>query len=645
MNKLKTDSTFNTFIKYLIPSMLSMALMAAYTFTDTFVVGRKLGSVALGAMGICTPVITITYALGFLFGMGGGALYSIETGKKNDKKANGIYSTSMLMLFALGILLAILGNIFAEPFARFLGADDVNISYVMPYLRCVVTYIPGFMYDVYIMSYVKNDGHPTVAMIATCTGTGLNIVLDFLFVFALDLGMFGAAIATCIGSFTGLCINTGYALIKKLNIVFRIKNILASEMLRIVKAGVSVFILESSSGIVTFVFINRATALYGTAGSSVYTIIMNWTLICFNLIMGIAQSVQPLISASYGAGDSKKVKTYRKYSLITAVAFGFTFIAIGYGFTRPLVSVFASDSEELVTLTVDSFRMYLPAYAIMGIGICIGIYFQAIESSVKSLVIMALRGIILPVVGAIALTAIFGGAGLWITVPLAEIVTAIVAVALLLTSERKHTKAVTESKPLDGIKAEHTIIVISREFGSGGREIGGIVAKKLGVPVYDKSISQLTQAQSGYDSAVIDDMEHKKDSFAYGLYSRGHYVPIRNEIFKAQSDVLLSLAEKGSCVMIGRCADYILRGKYKILSVFIHAPIEARTERVMEYDGCTKKEAMQKITESDKARRSYHNFYTDIRWGHSQSYDLTINSAIGFEKAADIIIEAAQREQ
>ncbi len=401
MSKRKIKSPFYTFMTYLIPSMLGMALMAVYTFTDTFVVGQKLGAAALGAMGICTPVIIITYALGFLFGMGGGALYSIEMGKKNIKEANGIFSTSLFMLLILGIALAVLGNIFAEPFARFLGADDENIAYVMPYLRCVVTYIPGFMYDVFIMSYIKNDGHPNVAMTAVVTGTGLNIVLDLLFVFVFEWGMFGAAIATCIGSFTGLVINTAYALIKKLNIVFRIKNIVTSEMSRIVKSGVSVFILECSSGIVTFVFINRAVNIYGSIGSSVYTIIMNWTLICFNLIMGIAQSVQPLISVSCGAKNLKKVQTYRKYAPTTAVSFGIVFLIIGYGFTSQLVCVFAGDSPELIALTINSLRLYLPAYVLMGIGICIGIYFQSIKAALKSLLIMSLRGIILPVAGAV----------------------------------------------------------------------------------------------------------------------------------------------------------------------------------------------------------------------------------------------------
>ncbi len=181
--KSKPNSTLSMFLKYLIPSMLAMALLAIYTFTDTFVVGKELGELALGAMGICTPILTLTYALGFLCGMGGGALYSIETGKKNTAQANKVFTASFFLLIAIGAIIVIFGNIFTAPLTNFLGADENNISYVMPYLRCIVSFAPFFMFDIFIMCYLKNDGHPNITMAATITGTSINIVLDCLFVF------------------------------------------------------------------------------------------------------------------------------------------------------------------------------------------------------------------------------------------------------------------------------------------------------------------------------------------------------------------------------------------------------------------------------------------------------------------------------
>lgn len=425
------------FVRYLIPSMLAMALVAVYTFTDTFVVGRKLGSVALGAMGVCTPVITVSFALGFLFGMGGGALYSIRMGQNDKDGANRIFTTSFVTSLSLGIVLAVLLNIFMEPFAYFLGADSENIGYVIPYLRCLLVYIPGFMTDVFFVAYMKNDGHPNVAMVATVVGTGLNVALDFLFVFGFDWGMFGAAFATCLCSGISMAINILFAVCKKLNIVPKIKNFTSSLIARIIKNGFSVFVLESSSGIVTFFFIMQATKLYGNIGSSVYTIIMNWSLICFNLIMGIAQAAQPLISLSRGENDLTAERTYRKYAMISSLIAGIIFIAIGYGVTDGLISVFAVDSQELVSLTAESFRFYIPAFAIMGIGIVIGIYFESVEAPFRSMLIMLSRGMVLPVAGAFLLPLLFGNKGLWLSVPLSEALTSIAAVVILIANDKK----------------------------------------------------------------------------------------------------------------------------------------------------------------------------------------------------------------
>ncbi len=191
------DSEFRTFLKYLLPSLFTVALVAVYTFTDTF----KLGAVALGAMGICTPIITISFAMGFMFGTGGGSLYSISRGQGDRQKANAYFTTSALSALALGILLAVPGNIFIEPFAYFPGADSENIVFVLPYLLCILIYIPGFLLDQLMSCFVRNDGHPKVAMTAIAVGTGLNVILDFLFVFGFDWGMFGAAFApACVRS-------------------------------------------------------------------------------------------------------------------------------------------------------------------------------------------------------------------------------------------------------------------------------------------------------------------------------------------------------------------------------------------------------------------------------------------------------------
>ena len=611
--------------------MLGMALVAVYTFTDSFVVGRELGPVALGAMGVCTPVLTITYALGFLFGMGGGALYSISIGRKDSAEANRVYTTSLFAMLSLGVLLAVLGNIFAQPLAFFLGAKEENIVYVMPYLRCIICYIPGFMFDVFIMTYMKNAGHPNTTFAATSTGTGLNVVLDLLFVFVFKWGMFGAAIATCIGSASCSIINIVWIAVKKLDLVPHISSFRFEHILKIMRAGFSVFILESSAGIVTFVFIMQANRFYGAEGSSVYTIIMNWTLICFNLMMGIAQSVQPLISISHGAGDGAKVRTYRKYAMISSLVAGIIFITLGYSITDTLISVFSDQDTGLVALATECFRLYLPAYFIMGIGISVGIYFQAVGKAAKSLIVMLARGIVLPVAFAFLLPLAFDKEGLWIAVPAAELCASVTALVFLLSEKKRAAVAV----PAD-VKAssDNLVITISREFGSGDRAIGKAVAQMLGIPCYDKEVPEMAAAESGFS----DDRENNG---AAGAVINNVHTEVSSQIFQAQSRVIRELAGRGSCVIIGRCADYVLYGRCRTFNVFVHAPLEMRVKRVVEYDKCTEKQAVERITANDRSRTDYHNLFTGEKWGDVQNYDITLNSRMGIQRAAEVICACA----
>lgn len=428
---LNDSAPLSKFMSYLVPSMLTMMLMAVYTFTDTFVVGQRLGSVALGAMGICTPVLNITYAFGFLFGMGGASTYAILMGQGRKKEANRIFSTSVAGTLFFGIAAAVILNIFARPLAYFLGASDSNIVYTMQYLRVILIYIPGFMMDIVMMCFMKNEGHPNLAMVATTTGCLMNVVLDFLFVFGFGWGMFGAAFATAICSGIGCAINIINAYRKHMNIRIQPAGIRPALLTRICRNGLSVLVLESSSGIVTFVFIAQANRVYGADGASIYTIIMNWALICINLVMGVAQAAQPLLGEAYGRKDLDEVAKYRRYSLVGSFILGLVFLGAGYSLTRPLVSVFASDSADVISGAAFGLRLYLPAFLLMGVGICVGYYFQSLEYSWQSMLVMLLRGIILPCFLCVAMTLLFGKIGLWLSVPAAEGITAVISFVLL----------------------------------------------------------------------------------------------------------------------------------------------------------------------------------------------------------------------
>ena len=183
------------------------------------------------------------------------------------------------------------------------------------------------------------------------------------------------------------------------------------------------------------------------------------------------------------------------------------------------------------------------------------------------------------------------------------------------------------------------VITISREYGSGGRAIGEKLAKELGIPFYNKELILMAAKESGLSEEYIKKAEQQKStSFLYGLYMGAQQLPMNDQIFLIQSKIIREIAEKGPCVIVGRCADYILQDKADCLRVFIHADMKFRARRIVEEYGEREASPEQRLREKDKRRAAYHRFYTDMKWGHAQNYDLTLNSGtLGIDRCADII--------
>ncbi len=169
------------------------------------------------------------------------------------------------------------------------------------------------------------------------------------------------------------------------------------------------------------------------------------------------------------------------------------------------------------------------------------------------------------------------------------------------------------------------IITISREFGSGGRTIGKEVAEKLGIPCYDSDLIHRIAEESGLSEAYIKNTE---ESYSSGIFaSRTYGLTNEDKLWNAECRVILELAEKGPCVIVGRCADYILRDKADLLTVYIHASKEFRAHRIeYVYGENANKSAIQRVEEKDKRRSAYHRFYTDMKWGQAGNYDICLDS-------------------
>lgn len=192
---------------------------------------------------------------------------------------------------------------------------------------------------------------------------------------------------------------------------------------------------------------------------------------------------------------------------------------------------------------------------------------------------------------------------------------------------------------------KYPVITIGREHGSGGRLIAEKVAQKLGIPLYDKKLIRMIAADSGFSEDYVESSETKRtSSFLYNIYFSSRHLPIDDQIYITQSNIIKDVAEKGPCVIVGRCADYVLREKEDCLKVFIYAPIEERVKRVRDVYRESTGDTKRYLEKYDRQRAAYYNRFTETQWGEPHNYHLMLNSTVGLDEIADYIAQIALGE-
>ncbi len=283
----------------------------------------------------------------------------------------------------------------------------------------------SFMLVHTISSFVRNDNRPRLAMIATVIGGITNIILDYIFIFNFKMGMTGAALATSIASFLNLTILLSHFFSRKCSLKFIKVKFTVNRLSRILLNGTPSCIIELSSGIVIFIFNIAILNIIGDIGVSAYSIIANISLVCTAIFTGIAQAVQPIISINYGAKKLDRVKIVKKMALISAAIVGCSFYILGITFPNYIVSLFTSETGEIINITVNGIKYYFIGFLVMGFNIVLGSYYQSREYSGVSNFISLGRGIIFIVLGLVILPRLLGINGVWLTIIFSELMTLI----------------------------------------------------------------------------------------------------------------------------------------------------------------------------------------------------------------------------
>ena len=424
------------FFKYLIPSVGGMLGVSFYVLGDTMIVGRGIGSVGLAALNISIPMINVFNGLGLLFGIGASTAISISRGRGEERQVNNIFTISIILSIILGLVLTTIRIFFLDELCMILGASSDTFQMSRDYLGVIMSFSVLFLLNYTMTVLVRNDGDPNLAMWGMLTGSIVNVVLDYVFIFIFNWGMWGAALATSISPIVGLLILSVHFIKKKNHMTFGKIKIRYSILKRILSNGFASFIVELSAGIVIFIFNRVIIDIMGDLGVSAYSIIANLSLIATAIFTGVGQAIQPIVSVNFGALKMERVYEAGKLAIFTSLALGIVFYISGLLFPEQLVKIFSKGDKALLDITVVGIKIYFTSFILMGVNIVMTTYLQSKEYSKVSMYISLFRGVVFTMVLLLILSRSFGMIGVWMTLPIAELMTLVLSVILFKNSRK-----------------------------------------------------------------------------------------------------------------------------------------------------------------------------------------------------------------
>ena len=645
--------------KFSIPCIISLLVNSLYNIVDQIFIGWGVGYLGNGATNVVFPLTMVALSFALMFGDGASAYLSLKLGEKKKEEASKGVANGILLSIIVALVLCFGTLAFLPQLLNIFGCTDVLRNSALEYGYIIAIGLPFMMIGTTLNSIIRADGNPKYAMTSMVAGAVLNIILDPIFIFVFKMGVQGAAIATAISQILTFAINILY--IKKFQTITLNRNqfkLKANISRKISTLGISSFITQMSI-VIVMAFENNLLGKYGANSKfgseipiTVLGIVMKISQILNSIIIGIAAGSQPILGYNYGAGKYNRVKQTLKTVLGLSTIISTIAFILFQTIPDKLISIFGSGDENYIEFACLAFRIYLMLCICNGIQIPAGIFFQAIGKSVKSAVLSLSRQIVFLIPAMVVFGSLFGINGVLYAGPIADGLAFLIAFILLILEVKNLKNRKNESQTVQNTTSsnnnldEHIVITISREYGSGGRYVGKLVADKLGIKLYDKEFIEKIARETGLSEEYIENNEQKRNVLSN--FNNGYYSGLTNsdELFLKESKLIKEVSTKESCVIIGRCADFILKDEKNVIKVFVYSNMKDKIKRATEIYGFNKEKAEKEITRIDKLRANHYKYYTEKDWNNPSNYDICINSdSLGVEKSADLICEMIKEKR
>lgn len=430
------------YFKYLAAAFGSAMISSIYSVVDMAMVGQYQGPDGTAALSVVAPIWNVIYSLGLLTGIGGSVIFSTIRGKtdsdatKNQNEANEYFSAALIGSVLLGVLAWILFIVFENPILVFFGANEHLLSFAKTYLVPVLFVLPLFLFNQMLAAFLRNDGNPTLATVGVLAGGIFNIFGDYVFVFPLNLGMFGAGLATAIGSAISFVVMVSHFFTKKNSLRFVRAKKLFSKLGRILITGFSTFFIDVAMGILTILFNRQIMKYLGTSALAIYGPIINVSTFVQCCAYSVGQASQPIISVNYGAKRFSGICEVLKYALYTVSFFAIFWTALSELFPNLYIRIFMKPTEEILKIAPQIIRRYSLSFLLLPLNIFSTYYFQSLLKPKAAFIVSVLRGFVISGILIMILPVVSDTNSIWFAMPITELIVAFYAVYMIV----KYTK-------------------------------------------------------------------------------------------------------------------------------------------------------------------------------------------------------------
>ena len=420
------------FFKYVSQNIFGLLGTSCYILADTYFISQAAGTDGVTLLNLCLPIYNFIFAIGSMIGLGAATRYAILRAQGEERATQRYFSNAVFCACLLAVPFVLVGIFCPGTLLRLMGGDAGIVALGIPYARIFLLFTPFFMCNYIVSAFVRNDGAPSLAMVATLSGSLFNVVFDYIFMFPMGLGLAGAALATAVSPILSIAICSRH-FFQKDNTVQFVRQLPSAKLLgQSCQLGISGFVGELSSAVTTTVFNFLLLRLAGNVGVAAYGVVANFALVATAIFNGVAQGAQPLISQCYGKNEIAGAKKLLLLGCGTALALAAVLYGAVFGFTDTFVALFNSENSALMAEYAHSgMRIYFLGYFFAGCNIVAAGYLGAVNRPTEATITSVSRGVAAIVTCSLILSALFGMNGVWSAFPAAEAITLALTVFLL----------------------------------------------------------------------------------------------------------------------------------------------------------------------------------------------------------------------